>query len=85
MLYDPKWERPLTVAGLMAWLEQQAPDTEYQDEYPATCLVATYLGRQAPDMLSKYDNLNHVVYPEPHTYGAALARARALMQVETRS
>jgi hypothetical protein len=50
MLYDPKWETktkptpaaPLSVGGLVAWLETQNPAAEYQFTDISHCLLARY-------------------------------------------
>lgn len=49
MLYDPKWEKtlkvktnPISIAGLIEWLEEQNPKTRYSYTSPTDCLLARY-------------------------------------------
>jgi hypothetical protein len=45
MLYDPKWEAkkdPFSLAGLIAWLERQDPDSAYCYSSTGECLLARY-------------------------------------------
>ena len=85
MLYDPKWNQeakaePLSLESLIAWLEKQSADTEYDSGNPHKCLFAQYLGRTAPALLSvEYGrDATDIAYGEPNTFGAALERARDL-------
>lgn len=48
MLFDPKWTKktkanPLSVGGLVAWLERQPAETRYFFSDPENCLIAQYL------------------------------------------
>lgn len=90
MLYDPKWEAPVkvepySIEGLIAWLEKQPADTEY--DWPDThgCLACKYLegiGRRElreGTLGSVFKNnwtYHQVCAVEPWTFGAALKRAR---------
>jgi hypothetical protein len=94
MLYDPKWEaktKPavMSLAGLIAWLEQQPPETEYNWWNTNGCLVCNYLravtGTKRPSGQFLFEKVfetpsdyGKVAGDEPWTYGAALERARAL-------
>lgn len=51
MLFDPKWEAgtkadPLSLAGLIAWLEKQPADRSYNYDCTGSCLIAQYLTAQ---------------------------------------
>jgi len=93
MLYDPKWEQetkvdPLSVAGLIAWLAKQPTRREYEYYSCQRCLVAEYLksiGSVNPDAEYIFSEALGAGWPydkiaaeRPHTFGAALERARAL-------
>lgn len=95
MIYDPKWEAetktdPLSLKGLIAWLEKQPPETEY-NFYCKTgeCLLDTYISHvtgkpSRPDLLhydvcGGMDNYYEIAQMMPWTYGAALERARAIL------
>lgn len=100
MLYDPKWNtktavEPLSVEGLIAWLERQPAGTKYDYGCNGHCLLATYL-RAAhgwdPDIGGTVYRdhksgafgklpaaLNDIAWSGPRTYGGALKRARAKM------
>lgn len=89
MLYDPKWEKPVTkgpsFAGLVAWLETQPRDDLYDWFEIDRCVVGRYLAAQHPAAVLIYSGLfknvgeyYRVCQAKPHTFGAALKRARAL-------
>ena len=90
MLYDPKWEvkaDPLSLESLIAWLETQPPETEYEwTDCHGGCLIGRYfaaMGIKGPlysevfDEGWKYARVCSDL-SGPTTYGAALKRARAL-------
>lgn len=95
MLYDPKWEKqtetkvnPLSLNGLLAWLEKQPADAEYNWSSIHGCLVCNYLravtGETHPAMRWDFGNVigEHyatIASPRPWTNGAALDRARAAL------
>ena len=90
MLYDKRWDKVetkddvLSTASLIAWLEKQPPEKKY-DYFNCcgACLIDQYIGKNTtPDeYASIMDRTNwetEVAAPRPHTFGAALERARAL-------
>lgn len=80
-----------SLEGLIAWLEQQDPETEYDFTcVEGDCLIGRYLrattGRMWRDfgytwgtLTGEYPELEDVSGDFPCTYGAALERARALL------
>ena len=79
-----------SVHAVIAWLETQAPETEY-DFYDCAgdCLVARYglamgLGNGWHDLHNGAFNKNGVTdcvaRPSPFNYGAALARAKEMAE-----
>jgi hypothetical protein len=87
MLYDPKWGakfKPLSTAGLVAWLETKNPETEYDWKSVDGCLIGKYLAAVAPDAVCRYSTTFAGYFdfaaPKPWTFGAALKRARALTE-----
>lgn len=93
MLYDKeKWEGPKTevysVAGLIQWLEKKDPATEYKWCNAGICLYGQYLheslGRECTlkewnQFLDTGVGCAGVALSLPHTFGAALERARKLV------
>ena len=93
MLFDPKWEQetradPFTLRGLIAWLEKKPAETQYCWLRTDRCLVAHYLrdvtGERCPGGKWIFSTVLGDGWPyyeiaalAPHTYGAALKRARA--------
>lgn len=93
MLYDPKWEvkaDPFTLKGLIAWLEQQPPEKTYCFyDYTGECLLDQYLASVTGEE-SKPQPHTHwvtcggsanylaIARDGTKTFGAALARARAV-------
>ena len=85
---------PFSVAGLVAWLETQPADGEYCYEDGGRCLIAKYIiaiGYRRPNIggySMSADGLPSRKMPfgwedisciEPHTFGAALQRARSYL------
>jgi hypothetical protein len=83
---------PLTLRALIAWLEKQPPEKIYCYGDTGRCLAAQYnqsLGRAYLPILLlgwrgdclKFDyDLEEIALTEPHTFGAALERARAALR-----
>jgi hypothetical protein len=78
---------PPSLRGLVAWLETKDPATRYVWERYDHCLIGRYLhettGEREPWSRIEYADVvggdgpyGRVAYVEPHTYGAALARAK---------
>lgn len=73
---------PLTTEALIDWLEKQNPTEEYCWWDPESCL----LGRYAASLGLSYNDMPHalrweywIAFPNPHTFGRALKRARKLV------
>jgi len=85
MLYDPaRWAPEPSTADLIAWLETQDPKKTYRWWDVNNCLLARYLGHQAPYQLTR--SQVKIIFPHLFVrcnYGAALKRARALLTTET--
>lgn len=78
------YKNPLTMEGLIAWLEQQPADGTYDYmDCSGGCLVGLYLGLDE-DTFNGFSNSNHpfegrvydIACIRPWTFGAALERAR---------
>jgi hypothetical protein len=96
MLYDPKWEieikhDPFSLEGLIAWLENKPAAGNYNwEDCDGGCLVGIYaraigMGEQWRDFHSKLfdaDELS-IAGDTPHTFGAALERARKALASRT--
>lgn len=87
MLYDPKrWKTKTvpTLAGFIEFLGGQRKNKRYDWANCSRCAIAQYLSRLGIDYATSaiWRDLSHwefhVVMPEPHTFGAALNRARLL-------
>jgi len=81
-----------SLEGLISWLEQQDPEQSYIYIASSRCLVFEYLKERGVPLIgvtSSYwrdtdhkehwgmtEELGHVAVIHPHTYGAALKRAR---------
>lgn len=87
MLYDPKWDAsPYSLPAFIGWLETQSPDRIYKWMSCEHCLVGIYMcevlgGMSAGlpahgDLLGRGWPYYEVCRAEPHTFGAALERAR---------
>lgn len=99
MLYDKRWDKqleirpdPLSLAGLIAWLETQPADKKYNwSDCEGGCLIDQYgtavghlhigaSGIKLHKIFGKGDGYGKVCsnLSEPTTFGAALERARKL-------
>jgi len=99
MLYDPKWEQqtkadPLSLESLIAWLEKQPADGEYDYTDPLNCLMCQYFSAQGlsvrdagPRDVALTDGnviyipstFYNVANGDDRSMGGALARARDLL------
>lgn len=81
MLKQPQ-VHTLTIEKLITWLQQQNPDQTYTWQDPVKCLVGHYLADHNSHWGEvSYSNLPHyhlIAETQPHTFGAALARAQEL-------
>lgn len=94
MLFDPKWEKPKTdphsLDAVMAWLEQQPADQEYDWFDIKGCLACRYLqflGESEPwangsyrELFGTIETYHQIAGKWPWTFGAALERARAFTE-----
>ena len=86
MLYDPKWEKIYTTAGLSAWLAKQPKDKHYSFVDTDNCAAAQYLRAQGVDHNISCDRLDElgwmdVVCTGPYnTFGHAARRARLIQR-----
>jgi hypothetical protein len=93
MLYDPKWEKPdtkpLSLAGLIAWLETQPAEGQYNYVCQnGSCLLDRYItsvtGKSSRPTTLHFQicggsqELATIAFNQPWTFGAALERARSL-------
>lgn len=91
MLYDLKWDLqtqadPFTVEKMIAWLEKQPADEEYNPFIPSICLVGQFCSahgvRDVPVALHGW--LSFIAFGDtawaPMTFGAALERALAIVE-----
>ena len=82
----PVTPAPPSLAGLIAWLETQPPETEYDwFNSHGGCLVALYGNAVGIDWEKFHNQLHHegqlyFAFQTPHTFGAALKRAKALQK-----
>lgn len=89
MLYDPKWEvetrgDPMTLESLIAWLRTMPARGDYNwEDCEGRCLIGIYgramgLGDKWHTFHSQlFDRYElHIASETPHTFGAALRRAR---------
>jgi hypothetical protein len=89
MLFNPKWiwrkanVKP-SLEGFIGWLEVQNPSITYTYMDTDRCLVAQYLasigGHKITDYFAAQGGTtgSRIAVSTPHTFGAALERARAL-------
>jgi hypothetical protein len=74
-----------SISGLIAWLETQNPEGKYNWWRQDSCLIAHYADAVGADYYELHSYffattkvLDNVAYPEPWTFGEALARARKI-------
>jgi hypothetical protein len=88
MLHNPKWTKTSpTLKGLIAWLKKQDPSVEYDHEWPWACAIGLYaqsIGRTYGTLLADYRQLQRwdesIAESLPHTFGAALERAKTFVE-----
>jgi hypothetical protein len=93
MLFNPKWtkESTPTISGFVKFLEKQSPDEGYIWACSQGCVIGRYLatvgvrykGAVLSPLYLGWENL--IAQPLPHTYGAALKRARKVLAHHQRS
>ena len=78
MLYNPNWQRTLTLLNLIAWLETKPAHQQYIRHDPHRCLLSEFFGHKAPVRIPK--PFCSIILTGPfwrrQTYGEALSRAR---------
>lgn len=86
MLYNKAWDKTETdvfsLESLIAWLEKQPRDGEYNWNSFENCMCAQYFGGRGWALL--HDEFEQktgirpdaIAFEKPHTFGAALERAR---------
>jgi hypothetical protein len=95
MLYDPKWDEPvkttqdpLSIEAVVAWAAQRPADETYCYSWTEACFAARYnqsigqkyAGAALASRTGTFDQqLEWIASRLPHTYGAALKRARRLI------
>lgn len=97
MLYDKRWDRKSdpTVNDLIAWLETMPADEHYEYLDPSACLLGQYLRSVgvadvgfASCQLDANPKFCRIAFgPQgdgPHTFGAALERAREYQESHSR-
>jgi hypothetical protein len=84
MLMNPLHD-PYSLQSLTVWLEQKDPAKPYGYYDSSTCLIAQYLKSKhikpydIPNLVDAgLDKFGIIASRHPHTYGAALERAKAL-------
>lgn len=88
MLNNPNWKsHGISLAGFVAWLEQQDPNRKYEYWSCQVCAIGQYaasIGKRYADVIEAdkraflvtQDWNNKITYQQPWTFGAALERAR---------
>ena len=92
MLHDPKLEQarlerldPISTRSFVEWLEMKPADACYTHVSPHECAIGQFAGSRGM-MYSDFhtDKLRHwedkIARAKPHTYGAAAARGKALLE-----
>lgn len=78
---------PLSIAALASWLRNQPGEKTYTWSDPVFCLVGHYLADNQSQwgnaQYSDIPNYELIAKTEPHTFGAALERAEALLALPT--
>ncbi len=79
-----------SIHGLIAWLETQPPKTEYDFTQAHNCLATMYFNQfgikrkgslsYGPIVFGENKVWTRIIQGRPWTYGAALARARELVE-----
>jgi hypothetical protein len=72
----PTKTRELTLDNLIAWLETKDADEGYRWQDPRSCLFAQFQDAEADARLEEWQA--RIAVNPPHTFGAALERARKL-------
>ena len=96
MLYDPNWQKPkvadvFSLESLIAWLETKDPDAWYSfNNCKGACMLDQYANAmRIPRSFTRYSDLDRafdgeagyrIAVERPHTFGAALTRARKAAQ-----
>jgi hypothetical protein len=93
MLYDKRWDKvainPLTLEALISWLEKFPPEKTYDYMSVRWCLAARYnhsikrkyeVSTTPWRTVSFDDKLEYIALVNPPTFGAALARARGMLE-----
>jgi hypothetical protein len=93
MLFNPKWTKKTTptIFGFVKFLEKQPSDGCYLWMFSEDCVIGRYLatvgvrykGAVLSPLYLGWENL--IAQPLPHTYGAALKRARKVLAHHQRS
>lgn len=88
MLFNPRWNKKPSLAGFIAWLETFPGNKTYRYGNPDACLNAQYhahIGKEyhVPLVLRRFrrtqtevERIEGIAAELPHTFGAALERAR---------
>jgi len=86
MLYNRDWDKiakpDITIENLIAWLEKQPCEKGYNYWSPNDCLLDQWI--KSIGAVVEYTDIftipirSCILVPRPRTYGAALARARAI-------
>ena len=78
---------PLTTNALVSWLKNQPPEQTYVWSDPVFCLIGHYMAANDSSWgTAQYSDLPDyelIAKSEPHTFGAALTRAEALLAPPT--
>lgn len=98
MLFDPKWEQqietkadPHSLEAVIAWLETQPADREYDFiNCRGGCLVGQYGNATGIDWIEAHQALHeryglYFACGFPCTFGAALSRARKVLETGIRT
>lgn len=77
---------PFSLESLIAWLEKQPPDANYDWSDAAKCVLGQFAAAMGADdaeleslSLSNIEPFDNVALDSPYTFGAALERARAAL------
>jgi|SRR5690349_10053212 len=94
MLYDPKWQKKaasdLTFSDFILWLETKNPSEQYNWMNCQRCAVGQFITAMTgakhpsgvivyePELFGRNWGYQEICGTAPHTFGAALERARNL-------